>query len=199
MGMYRKWAGREYSLGTRVVVLGLLGILFLGLFPLLLVRGGRKLDSRLRLRRVSPEAASRVAGVGLIATGAVFAMSSIRAQVDLGSGTPLPMMPTQRLVMVPPFTWCRNPMTLGTVLGYTGVALLASSRSAVGIVGLVGASLLSYVRFVEEKELADRFGAEYLEYKRTTPFLIPRIRPRLSDLELSLMSGQRRRCRVCWE
>lgn len=115
MRMYREWAGREYSLGTRVVVLGFLGIVFLGLFPFLLVCGGRKLDSRLRLQRVRPGAASRVAGAGLIATGAVFALSSIRAQVDLGSGTPLPMMPTQRLVVVPPFTWCRNPMTLGTL------------------------------------------------------------------------------------
>lgn len=178
MSMYRRWASREYSLGTRVVVLGFLATLFLGLFPVLLVLGGKKLDSRLRLRRVRPSAASRVAGAGLIASGAVFALSSIRAQVDLGSGTPLPMMPTQRLVVVPPFTWCRNPMTLGTVLGYSGVVLLAGSLSGIGIVGLVGGLLLTYVRFIEEKELADRFGAEYLEYKRTTPFLIPRIRRR---------------------
>jgi protein-S-isoprenylcysteine O-methyltransferase Ste14 len=27
---------------------------------------------------------------------------------------------------------------------------------------------------VEEKELEQRFGLEYLEYKRRTPFLIPR-------------------------
>jgi protein-S-isoprenylcysteine O-methyltransferase Ste14 len=34
--------------------------------------------------------------------------------------------------------------------------------------------LLLYVKGIEEKELPQRFGEEYLEYKRRTPFLIPR-------------------------
>jgi protein-S-isoprenylcysteine O-methyltransferase Ste14 len=78
-------------------------------------------------------------------------------------------------VVQPPFTYCRNPMTLGTILGYGGIAVWLGSVSAVGIVAAVGALLLVYVRTVEEKELEARFGPAYQEYKRTTPFLLPRI------------------------
>jgi protein-S-isoprenylcysteine O-methyltransferase Ste14 len=35
--------------------------------------------------------------------------------------------------------------------------------------------ILIYIKLIEEKELEDRFGSEYLEYKRRTPFLIPRL------------------------
>lgn len=176
MNRYLDWASHEYSLRRRLMVLGLLGTLFLGLFPLLLVGASAKLDHRLRLPRLKVRTVNRVAGAGLAVAGAFFALPSIRAQVENGSGTPLPMMPTQRLVVQPPFSYCRNPMTLGTILGYGGIAVWLGSVSAVGIVAAVGALLLVYVRAVEEKELEARFGPAYLEYKRSTPFLLPRLR-----------------------
>ena len=36
--------------------------------------------------------------------------------------------------------------------------------------------LLAYIKGIEEKELALRFGQEYLEYKKNTHFLIPNIK-----------------------
>lgn len=39
------------------------------------------------------------------------------------------------------------------------------------------ALLLLYLKRVEEKELAERFGEEYVAYRREVPFLIPK-RPR---------------------
>jgi len=33
----------------------------------------------------------------------------------------------------------------------------------------------TYIKLVEEKEREARFGGEYKEYKRKTPFLIPKI------------------------
>ena len=178
MNKYQDWASHEYTLRRRLVVLFVLGTLFLGLFPLLLVRGSARLDRRFRLRRFRAGIINPIAGVGLGLAGAFFALPSIRAVVETGSGTPLPMMPTQRLVVQPPFTYCRNPMTLGTILGYGGIGVWLGSVSAVGIVAVVGALLLVYVRFVEEKELEARFGPTYLEYKRNTPFLLPRMRRR---------------------
>jgi len=35
--------------------------------------------------------------------------------------------------------------------------------------------LLLYLKLVEEKELAERFGDEYLAYKREVPFILPRM------------------------
>lgn len=39
----------------------------------------------------------------------------------------------------------------------------------------LAALLLLYLRRVEEKELAERFGEPYMAYKRRTPFIIPKL------------------------
>jgi protein-S-isoprenylcysteine O-methyltransferase Ste14 len=33
--------------------------------------------------------------------------------------------------------------------------------------------LIAYIKLIEEKELELRFGKEYLDYKKDTPFIIP--------------------------
>lgn len=71
-----------------------------------------------------------------------------------------------------------NPMVLGTVAGYLGFGVWLGSVSGIALVLVSAAILLVYVKTFEEKELEARFGADYLEYKRTTPFLLPRIRRR---------------------
>jgi protein-S-isoprenylcysteine O-methyltransferase Ste14 len=43
------------------------------------------------------------------------------------------------------------------------------------VVALAGL-LLVYLKRMEENELAERFGEEYLAYRREVPFIIPRIR-----------------------
>ena len=69
-------------------------------------------------------------------------------------------------------------MALAAVGMYLGVALLFQSIGAVILVLLFTAALLAYIKRGEEKEMAARFGPEYLAYKQRTPFLIPRIRRR---------------------
>jgi protein-S-isoprenylcysteine O-methyltransferase Ste14 len=108
--------------------------------------------------------------------GWLFANWTVGVQFSLGKGTPIPLMATQRLVVRRPYTYCRNPMTLGTTAFYLGIAFWAGSFSAL-ILGLIyPVGILIYIKLVEEKELEQRFGHEYLEYKRRTPFLIPRFR-----------------------
>jgi protein-S-isoprenylcysteine O-methyltransferase Ste14 len=170
---YERWSKREYSARRRVVALVPLGILFLVALPLLLVVASAFLDRRLRLPRCSHGSVHGLIGVVLAVTGLAFGLWSIRAQFELGRGTPVPVMPTQTLVVQPPYTYCRNPMTLGTFSAYLGVAVGIGSLSAVGLVLLFLALLVAYNKLIEEKELPVRFGAEYLAYKRTTPFLIP--------------------------
>ena len=38
---------------------------------------------------------------------------------------------------------------------------------------IFAAMLISYLKIIEEKELQMRFGDEYIEYKKKTPFIIP--------------------------
>ena len=67
-------------------------------------------------------------------------------------------------------------MTLGTTAFYLGVATWTSSISALILALIYPVGILVYIKLVEEKELEQRFGLEYLEYKRRSPFLIPRFR-----------------------
>jgi protein-S-isoprenylcysteine O-methyltransferase Ste14 len=108
-----------------------------------------------------------------IVIGWLFANWTIRVQFSTGKGTPIPLMPTQKLVVKGPYTYCRNPMTLGTAFFYLGIAAWLGSVSAVGIGLVYPVGILIYVKLVEERELEERFGSEYSEYKKRTPFLIP--------------------------
>jgi protein-S-isoprenylcysteine O-methyltransferase Ste14 len=85
------------------------------------------------------------------------------------------MMPTQELIISGPFRYCRNPMTLGAILAYLGLSIGAATAVGVALVLLLGSLLITYLKKVEEKELAERFGEQYLEYKKNVPFILPRI------------------------
>lgn len=178
MKKYQDWAQKEYSLRQRVVVLALAGVLFLGIIPYYLYKFSTRIDATLHLPKFYLGILNPIAGAIFIAIGLAFAWWSIGAQIELGRGTPVPVMPTQKLVVQPPFTYCRNPMTLGTIVGYAGIGVWLGSYSAVGIVLLFGLLLVLYIKLLEEKELEARFGEAYLEYKRQTPFMIPRFHRR---------------------
>lgn len=173
--LYEGWGEREYSALRRACTLALLAPVFLLAIPWLVVRGGASVDRRLRLPGFSCGRVNRVAGALLAVGGFALGLWSIATQFSAGRGTPLPMLPTQELVVQPPYTYCRNPMTLGTALAYLGVAVWTGSWSAVGLVLLFLRGLVAYNRRIEEKELAARFGSAYLSYKESTPFIIPAI------------------------
>jgi protein-S-isoprenylcysteine O-methyltransferase Ste14 len=83
-------------------------------------------------------------------------------------------MATQRLVVEPPYTVTRNPMALGAIMMYLGVAVLRRSLAGIGLVFAAGSALLTYIKRVEEAEMLARFGDEYVAYRARTPFLLPR-------------------------
>jgi protein-S-isoprenylcysteine O-methyltransferase Ste14 len=114
-----------------------------------------------------------IVGAIAIVMGGFFAFWTIMAQIKLASGTPFPMLPTKKLLIIGPFRFCRNPMTLGTIIAYSGVAILAGSYTAVLVVVVFSLMLLAYLKLIEEEELEMRFGQEYLEYKKATPFILP--------------------------
>lgn len=175
MNRYVDWARREPSTPQLVVTLLAAGSLFLAGLPFAIAVTGAWADRALGLPPFSAGLATGIAGLGLLVIGGAFAFWAVFAEARIGHGTPVPMIPTQRLVVVPPFTFCRNPMVLGTAVGYLGLGVLLGSFSAIVLVLVFATLLLVYVKVFEEKELAARFGAEYLKYKRTTPFLLPRL------------------------
>jgi protein-S-isoprenylcysteine O-methyltransferase Ste14 len=176
MDKYIKWAKRPSSLKQQLILLGFAGILFLIIIPYLLIVSSAALDNWLNLPKLEFGWINLVVGAVLVIGGFSLGFWSVETQMSIGGGTPVPVMPTHRLIATGPFTYCRNPMTLGTFLGYLGVSVWLGSISAIVIILLLTTLLLLYVKFIEERELEARFGAEYLEYKQNTPFILPRRR-----------------------
>lgn len=176
-----KQTQHEYSPNQRLVALLALAPVFLLVIPYLIVTLGSALDHRLGWEPILNVPVNYIVG-GLLSVPAwLFAIWSIYSQYTIGRGTPVPLMATQELVVQPPYTYCRNPMALGAIVMYLGVAVLFHSLSAVFLVLILGGGLLIYIKRFEEKEMEMRFGQEYLDYKKRTPFLIPRFRQRESS------------------
>ena len=174
MNRYKKWAEREYSARQRSIALFLLGLLFVVAIPLFLVFISPDIDRWLHLPTFSYGVVNLIVALIFIVAGLLFSLWSIQVQFSTGRGTPAPMMPTQKLVIRRPYTYCRNPMSLGTIVLYLGIAIWIGSIAAVILTLLFAAFLVIYNRLLEERELEERFGPEYLEYKRKTPFIMPR-------------------------
>jgi len=175
MSRYAKWAQREHSEARRIAITLLAGPVFLGLLPFLVAGLGPRLDRRLGLPSLRIGRVNRVVGGLLMVLGFSLGFWSVVTQLDRGRGTPLPVMPTQELLTEGPFRYCRNPMTLGTILAYLGIAVGVGTVAGTGLVLSLSASLLVYLKRLEEGELAERFGEAYLAYKREVPFIVPRL------------------------
>lgn len=180
MKKFEQWAEHERPLGIQLVSLAFAGILFLFLIPYTLLVPAPRLDVLLHLPRFFIGILNFIAGALLILVGGFFAIWSILTQVIKAKGTPLPMIPTQSLLIIGPFKYCRNPMAFGTILAYLGVAVIAGSTSSALIVLLFGGLLILYIKKIEEHELAARFGQAYLDYRNSTPFFIPMLRTKKS-------------------
>lgn len=174
MSRYATWTRREHGESTRVATTLLAGPVFLGLLPLLVAGVGPRVDRRLGLPGLGIGHANRAFGGLLAVLGFSLGFWSVNTQLTGGRGTPLPVMPTQELLTDGPFRYCRNPMTLGAILAYLGIAVAARTVAGTALVLSLAATLLLYLKRLEEGELAERFGETYLAYRRETPFLVPR-------------------------
>lgn len=173
-----KQTKREYSPVQRLALLAAAGVLILVILPWTLIRLGGRLDRALGWPALSYPPANAIIGALLIVTGWGFGIWSNYVQFTVGRGTPVPVMTTQKLLVCPPYSYCRNPMALGAIVAYLGVCVVAGSPGA-GLLWLLGAvALLTYIRLIEEKEMVARFGEEYLAYRRRVPFILPRLRRR---------------------
>ena len=149
-------------------------IFFLGLGSMALIELGLiwAIEDRLfgKLWQLALALPLVMAGMGLV-------MWSVRTLYVTGLGTPAPAVATRKMVRSGPYRYGRNPMTLGASMFYLGVAVWAGSGIVFGLVLLIFIALLSYIYVHESRELEERFGVEYLDYKNSTPFLFPRFPP----------------------
>lgn len=95
-----------------------------------------------------------------------------------GQGTPAPIAPPKRLVVVGLYRYVRNPMYLGFFVGWIGLWVVFGRANWVAIAAasavVVGTAL--FVLLYEEPTLRKAFGGEYEEYCRNVPRWMPRMR-----------------------
>ena len=96
-----------------------------------------------------------------------------------GHGTPAPMAPPQRLVVVGPYRYVRNPMYLGFYAGWAGLWVIFGRANVAAIVWACAilAAVALFVMLYEQPTLRRKFGADYEEYCRNVPAWIPRMHP----------------------
>lgn len=179
MSRYYKLAQKEHSLIRRIAATLPAGALFVVLLPVIIIKVGPSIDRQLGLQPLALGAVNIILGGLLLVVGIFFGFWSNLVQFDRGRGTPLPLMPTQVLLMDGPYRYCRNPMTLGAILAYMGIAIVVGTAAGIGIVLCFGAILVIYLKRFEERELTERFGHAYLQYLKEVPFIIPRMPRRL--------------------
>lgn len=115
--------------------------------------------------------------IGLV--GITLLFYTIRLFGLFGNGTLAPWHPTQKLVVLGPYRYVRNPMISGVFFILTGECLFFHSSSMATWAAIFFAINTTYFFLVEEPSLEERFGEEYREYKRHVRRWIPRFTPYL--------------------
>jgi protein-S-isoprenylcysteine O-methyltransferase Ste14 len=96
-----------------------------------------------------------------------------------GHGTPAPMIPPQRLVVVGFYRYVRNPMYVGFAVGWIGLWIVFGHATPAVIVSvaLVAVGVHLFVRFYEEPTLQKKFGTDYQQYCKNVHRWWPRLTP----------------------
>src|SRR5215831_18281691 len=83
-----------------------------------------------------------------------------------GRGTPAPIAPPQRLVVVGLYRYVRNPMYIGFASGWIGLWIVFGHVYWPAILAMCAVALGVdlFVMFYEEPTLRKKFGAHYEEY-----------------------------------
>ncbi len=95
-----------------------------------------------------------------------------------GHGTPAPIAPPQRLVVVGFYRYVRNPMYLGFFAGWIGLWVVfgRANLAMIAVASVVVLGVALFVLLYEEPTLRRMFGAQYEEYCRNVRPWIPRMR-----------------------
>jgi protein-S-isoprenylcysteine O-methyltransferase Ste14 len=122
----------------------------------------------------------RALGVVLLVLGAGVVIHAFARFALEGLGTPVPLAPTQRLVVGGLYRYVRNPIYIADAAVIVGQALVLGQPWLLLYALAFLAVTAAFVRWYEVPTLSRQFGAEYDAYRRTVPGWWPRAtrRPR---------------------
>jgi protein-S-isoprenylcysteine O-methyltransferase Ste14 len=129
--------------------------------------------------RVETAGAARLRWLAAIPSVLGFAVA-LRCVWDFGwtgRGTPAPVAPPKRLVVVGMYRYVRNPMYIGFAAGWIGLWIVFghASLAAMIAVAAVGLGVHLFVMFYEEPTLRSKFDGDYEEYCRNVRRWWPRL------------------------
>ena len=116
-------------------------------------------------------------GVICICLGLTLMVATIWLFVTVGKGTLAPWAPPQRLVVLGVYRHVRNPMISGVLFVLMGESVLTASLPLFWWFLLFAFVNATYIPLLEEPRLVNRFGEDYLDYKRNVPRWVPRWTP----------------------
>lgn len=130
--------------------------------------------------RVDVAGAARLRWIAAIPSVLGFAVA-LRCVWDFGwtgHGTPMPLVPPQRLVVVGFYRYVRNPMYVGFAAGWIGLWIVFGHADLrlIAAVAAVALGVHLFVLLYEEPTLRKKFGTEYDEYCRNVNRWWPRLR-----------------------
>lgn len=120
---------------------------------------------------------AQMAGIVLIVPGVAVVVLAFVRFVAEGHGTPIPVAPTETLVVGGLYRWVRNPMYVAVLLVIGGQALLFWDRGVLLWCVAVFAVVWLFVVAYEQPTLRRRYGQSYATYCEHVPGWIPRPTP----------------------
>ena len=116
-------------------------------------------------RRDGTERALATVGTILALLGLAFSLSGIAT--FRRAHTPMfPYGKATRVVQTGPYAFTRNPMYVGGIVSYLGIAIAMNAVWPVLLLPLVMWGLYRFVIREEEKYLGELFGADYAAYRK---------------------------------
>jgi protein-S-isoprenylcysteine O-methyltransferase Ste14 len=117
----------------------------------------------------------RPAGVVTMVLGACLGLVCVGTLVTLGRGTPAPFDPPSEFVARGPYRFARNPMYISGLFLLFGLGLYEKSAAIVVFVVLLSLLVHLGVVYLEEPDLARRFGESYQKYKKAVNRWLPKM------------------------
>jgi len=113
----------------------------------------------------------------LLFFASVPAVAGVVAFAKLGKGTPIPFDPPRKLVMTGVYSYLANPIQLGIVASLWLMATFTEIDVYYMLVGVAIVYCVGIARWSETGDMEQRFGSEWLDYKKRVRNWLPRILP----------------------
>lgn len=112
-------------------------------------------------------------GAVVFVAGIVLCFSGTYYLVRRGGSTSFLLEPPQRLVVAGPYAYLQHPILLGGLLMLLGEALWLCSPSVSIYSAVLAIICHSYIVYIEEPRLIQKFGVDYRAYRDAVPRWLP--------------------------